>query len=206
MNHGLDETPECDTWRRIKSRCFNPLNKDYVSYGAAGVRVCEFIRHSPRNLISLIGIRPSGLTIDRLDSKGHYSCGKCNECKRNGWQFNIRWATRKEQVRNRLNTVKVNFHGKDVFLMDLSDKYKIHYNTLLRRHASGLMGEDLVKLSRKQNPKYEALGKSMTLKQWSDTTGISLYTLYSRVHKGVLGDELVSSPRGTGRHANSRKK
>jgi hypothetical protein len=29
------------------------------------------------------------------------SCGKCGECKAEGWPANVRWATAKEQARNR---------------------------------------------------------------------------------------------------------
>lgn len=50
-------------------------------------------------------------TLDRIDNDGNYSCGDCSECKRKGWVFNCRWATRREQSNNRSNTVMVMWKG-----------------------------------------------------------------------------------------------
>jgi hypothetical protein len=48
-----------------------------------------------------MGPRPEGTSLDRKDNDGNYSCGKCDECKRNGWKANCRWATRLVQLLNK---------------------------------------------------------------------------------------------------------
>jgi hypothetical protein len=48
-----------------------------------------------------MGRRPLGKTLDRRDNNGHYSCGHCVECKKNGWPKNARWATFRQQQANR---------------------------------------------------------------------------------------------------------
>jgi hypothetical protein len=39
--------------------------------------------------------------MDRIDNDGNYSCGKCEQCLREGWTANCRWSTRLQQARNR---------------------------------------------------------------------------------------------------------
>jgi hypothetical protein len=67
-------------------RCTNPKNPDYQQYGGRGI---EFRFTSPTELVAAIGMRPAGMTLDRIDSGGHYEVG------------NVRWATPKEQANNR---------------------------------------------------------------------------------------------------------
>jgi len=91
------------TWNGMISRCYNQNQKAYPRYGGFGVVVCEFLRKSPWNLKKMIGLRNSTKpSIDRYPiHDGNYTCGTCKECKRNGWDLNVRWATRREQSLNR---------------------------------------------------------------------------------------------------------
>jgi hypothetical protein len=86
-------------------RCTNPENPAYPHYGGRGIRVCERYRNSETRVeawYSDLGERPSpDLSIDRIDNDGNYSCGQCDECRREGWPFNLRWADRLTQARNR---------------------------------------------------------------------------------------------------------
>lgn len=99
--HGLYGKAGYKTWEGLKSRCTDPTAKDYHNYGGRGIRVCAAILESPLPIIHAIGPRPSGLSIDRVDNEGHYSCGQCGDCIVNGWRMNLRWATAKGQGRNR---------------------------------------------------------------------------------------------------------
>lgn len=82
-------TPEYSVWLNMRNRCTNPKNPSYKNYGARGIRVCpqwdDF-----RVFLKDVGLRPSpDLTIERIETDGNYEPG------------NIRWASRKDQVRNR---------------------------------------------------------------------------------------------------------
>ena len=103
-----------DVWKGMIRRCHDPRHLTYQKYGAKGIKVCEFLREHPKHLEKLIGLRPEGdMSVDRFpDEKGNYSCGKCKECKKEKWKFNIRWASRIEQNNNRVNNVKYTLNGK----------------------------------------------------------------------------------------------
>lgn len=110
--HGLWKHPLYNTWNTIIFRCENPRCATYEYYGGSGVKVCQRWHDVALFIADIeagIGPRPEGrypngrplYTLDRIDNLGHYSCGHCEECERNGWPPNSRWATKSEQCLNR---------------------------------------------------------------------------------------------------------
>jgi hypothetical protein len=86
----------------MKYRCFNPKAASYEKYGGRGITVCEGWRYDFLKFVDDLGVRPSTkYSIDRINNDGHYSCGDCPQCIREGWLFNCRWATAYIQNRNR---------------------------------------------------------------------------------------------------------
>jgi hypothetical protein len=104
--HGLSTSVEFQTWKGMRQRCYDPNCTAYHRYGGRGIRVCDGWNNSVEKFVADMGQRPSGdYSIDRKDNDGHYSCGKCQECKRNKWPANCRWATRHEQLSNKSGAV-----------------------------------------------------------------------------------------------------
>lgn len=100
--HGQSKTREYGIWNSMKDRCCNPKAPAYRYYGGRGIQICNLWKTDYEAFYQSMGARPgSGYSIDRIDNDGGYWCGKCSECIQNGWSFNCRWATRKEQAVNR---------------------------------------------------------------------------------------------------------
>lgn len=99
--HGMSRTPEYHAWQAFHQRCENPAQPEFKNYGARGIKVCAGWTTFPP-FIADVGKRPhEGLSIDRKDNDGNYSCGHCDECIKHDWPMNCRWATPAQQTANR---------------------------------------------------------------------------------------------------------
>ena len=79
-------------WKTMLRRCEDPRFHPYRNYGGRGIKVCErwhdFELYSA-DIADLLGPRPAGMTLDRIDNDGDYEPG------------NVRWATWSQQAHNR---------------------------------------------------------------------------------------------------------
>jgi hypothetical protein len=92
------------------TRCENPKSIEYEVYGGRGITVCDRWRISFENFLADMGDRPTPKhTIDRIDN----AIGYCPE--------NCRWATMKEQQRNRRNNRLISFDGKTATLAEWAE-------------------------------------------------------------------------------------
>lgn len=83
----------------MKSRCLSPSAAGYSRYGGRGIAVCErWLKFE--GFLADMGERPSGSSIERIDPNGNYEPSNC------------RWATSKEQGRNRTSNVFVSYKGE----------------------------------------------------------------------------------------------
>lgn len=136
--HGLGATPTGGSWYKMLNRCYQKNNPDYPDYGGRGIKVCEFLRISPVNLVILIGLRPEGrMSIHRIDNDGNYSCGQCAECLQNNWAKNVKWATDDEQARNKRNNIWITHDGRTQLLQDWVKETGLSYTTIRRRWNRG---------------------------------------------------------------------
>jgi len=93
----------------ILRRFLNPTAKSFKHYGARGIRVCDEWKDFLQFILD-VGDRPGpGYSLDRIDVNGHY-------CK-----ANIRWATQKEQTRNRRITKFIEWRGESKSLAEWAE-------------------------------------------------------------------------------------
>lgn len=124
--HGMARTAEYKCWQALKDRCNNPKNREYKNYGARGIMVCIEWNDSFMAFFADMGPRPdSDKSIDRIDNNGHYCASNC------------RWATNRQQVNNRRNSLIHEINGRSMCLKDWCREYKVPYTTAKYRISKG---------------------------------------------------------------------
>lgn len=124
MKHGDTGSYTYSSWANIKDRCRNPRSPDYLRYGGRGIAICERWLDFSKFLADM-GERPSGTTIDRIDSEGDYEPENC------------RWATKKQQGRNRRNNRMLTHNGDTLCLSEWAKRLGVAVNVIRWRLASG---------------------------------------------------------------------
>jgi len=117
---GQDSSGAYNVWMLMRSRCLNKNKRDYPRYGGRGITVCERW-NSFENFLADMGEQPAGMQIDRIDNNGAYSPGNC------------RWATPKQQARNRRSTIMVTLNGRTQPLIDWCDEFGARYDRVYQR-------------------------------------------------------------------------
>lgn len=118
--------PEYSIWVNMRSRCNNPKNNRYHLYGARGIRVCRRWETDFLNFLEDMGRRPSrNHSLDRIDNDGNYTSENC------------RWATRKEQCRNRRTSKFLAFKGRRKTAAEWCEIFGIKQGTLHARLKQG---------------------------------------------------------------------
>ena len=120
-------------WACMKSRCNNPNRPKYKIYGARGISVCEewlsfknFLKWALNNGYS------EGLSIDRIDNNGDYCPDNC------------RFATPKQQVRNRSITLKATYMGVERTVYEWAQILGVDYYFLRSRLKRGMSIEEAI--------------------------------------------------------------
>lgn len=137
--HGFSKLREFSIWSKMLARCYRVENANYRWYGGAGHYVCQRWRHSFDSFLADMGQAPSRKhTLDRINTLGSYTCGKCDECQEKQQPFNCRWATKYVQARNAKNNLWFTHDGRTMILKDwarlLGISYLKLYHRLFRDH------------------------------------------------------------------------
>lgn len=130
-------------WRGMLARCDCKGATGFRYYGERGITVCSRWRDF-LNFLSDMGECPDGLSIDRKDFNGNYSCGQCEECITNGWTANCRWATNRVQAMNRCDIRLVPVAGELVSLKEAERALGFKINTIRGRMNRGMSFEDAI--------------------------------------------------------------
>jgi len=115
-----------ERWKNMHQRCYNKKSPDFPRYGLRGIEVggwanlAEFMEWSIQN-----GFRIN-LTLERKDNSGPYSPENC------------KWATRKEQARNRRTNTLVTLNGQTKTMAEWIELSGLKSSTVHQRyHAYG---------------------------------------------------------------------
>lgn len=108
--HHQTKHPLFAAYKAMLSRCNNPKNKSYPSYGGRGIKVCKSWSDPISGFGSFLADmceRPVGFSIDRLDVNGNYSPENC------------RWVDIYTQARNKRNTSSVEVFGEKLLVSEI---------------------------------------------------------------------------------------
>jgi len=160
------------------ARCHNPKSGKYSFYGARGISVCDRWRNSFDDFVADMGPRPTGSTIEREHNAGNYEPENC------------RWATVKEQARNRRSNRIITFNGETLTLAEWCERYNLHQVTVGRRLNAGWPPEAAFELEenwhfRKPNSHIIEIGCFVgTLKEWCEALNLKRSTISERIRRG----------------------
>lgn len=121
VTHGKTGSRIYRIWGNMMSRCFNKDSSHYSCYGGRGILVCIGWRSFDR-FYRDIGEPPSSRhQLDRINNDGHYAPG------------NVRWATARQQQRNKRSNRKLTYGGLTMTLVEWSERLSISQSTLSSR-------------------------------------------------------------------------
>lgn len=131
----LPLTPAHPSWLRwvgMMARCYRRNTPGWLNYGKRGITVCERW-HDYRSYLSDVGAPPAkDQQLDRIDVEKGYS------------PDNVQWVTVEKNARNKRNTVRVQWEGKEVPLIDLADAHGLKPATVYARLRKGWSVEQCV--------------------------------------------------------------
>ncbi len=123
--HGMSNSKEYRVWRAMLNRCENTNVERFPQYGGRGIRVCERW-HKFENFLMDMGRRPSPkMQIDRIENDGNYEPG------------NVRWATPKQQLRNRSDNRILEYNHKKMCINDWATETSLKRECIAARLKMG---------------------------------------------------------------------
>lgn len=173
LTAGKKQPPEYQIWSQIKQRCFNKKHPKYRLYGKRGIDMDPRWRASYVTFIAEVGPRPrKGFTIERIDNSKGY------------WPGNVRWATPKEQNRNKRTNRVIKVNGQNVCVSQAAETAVMDRRRVRERLESGLTPDQAVSLPVEHGIKYYPWrGITHKLGEWARILKISYHTLYSRIEE-----------------------
>lgn len=131
--HGMSRSPEHIAWSACFDRCYNPNHKGFHNYGGRGITVCERWKKSFVNFLADMGPRPSpNHSIDRKDNNGNYEPTNC------------RWATIKEQCRNRRGSRLITVQSMTITVAEFCERFNFPRPAIYARLNHGWSGDRLL--------------------------------------------------------------
>jgi hypothetical protein len=180
-------TPSWEVWQGMNSRCYHPGATGYARYGGRGIKVCDRWRNSFSNFYEDMGDKPKGSMLERIDNDGDY----CPE--------NCKWASFKEQMRNRSNNVEITYAGKTQCISAWEEELGFKHGTLWNRiYTYKWSIEKAISTpipgAATKTGKIEFRGKNQTLTAHARDFGLGKTTVDARLALGWDLEKALTTP------------
>ena len=135
--HGQSRTRLYGVWGAMVDRCNNPHAHEYENYGGRGIKVCDEWRWDYTQFEAWAmangydeKAKKGECTLDRIDPNGNYEPSNC------------RFASAKEQSRNRRSNVLITYNGETHCMAEWAEIAGLKYATFIQRLYAGWSMED----------------------------------------------------------------
>jgi hypothetical protein len=127
-------SPEYRAWRHMHDRC-SPTSHAHMRYHDVGITVCDEWTGAGgfQAFLDHVGRRPSSKhSLDRIENDKGYEPG------------NVRWATKKEQGRNRADNVMLTIDGVTMCIAEWAEESPVSDPAIRDRLRKGWSAKDAV--------------------------------------------------------------
>lgn len=138
--HGLSHHPLYSVWISIISKCENPSDNEYPSYGGKGIKVCDRWKKDINNFIEDVGYRPTRKHVFVLiDRSKNYDKSNCKWITMSENFFRIRNIKKSheqltvESHRDTKLTIGANMEQVQIFTNE--EKYKKMIEECIKQEA-----------------------------------------------------------------------
>lgn len=121
MACGMHQNAFYRVWTNMKTRCMNSYYVDFNRYGGRGIKICKEWLSFRGFYKDMYKTYKKNLTLDRINNNGNYEASNC------------RWASRKIQAENRIDTHLFKYKGIADTLMNWANYFGIKRSTLAMR-------------------------------------------------------------------------
>lgn len=193
--HGRSKTNLHQVWANFKDRCLNPNSKMWPLYGGRGIAVCDEWRDSYEAFEewALANGYKKGLSLDRIDNDGNYEPSNC------------RWATSKQQCRNRSTNYILTVNGESHCISEWAEIVGTSPLTIHTRKRRGWTDEEAVygreRVINRETYRNRATNRLLTYKgethcavEWAEILGINVNTIRGRLHRGWSDEKVLGTP------------
>lgn len=180
---------EFKSWDAMMQRCYRESDRCFPIYGGRGILVCERW-HNFFAFREDMGPRPNGHSLDRINPDGNYEPSNC------------RWATLKDQARNKRNNRRIELNGETRTLIEWGEAHGVSPDIISHRLASGWTKERAITTqARRGYRQYSGFGKTQGARQWADEYGYPCQVILDRMRSGWTIERAVTTPVGNFRGA-----
>lgn len=129
VTHGHTKNGKCSkayhAWSGMIQRCTNINNTEYKNYGNRGIRVCKRWSKFVNFLADMGDPQTNKYSLDRIDNNKGYN------------KLNCRWATHKQQARNKQNNRLITLDNKTQCLSAWAEEVGIAQSLIWKRLSRG---------------------------------------------------------------------